>query len=197
MQKNIRKCMFETNSSSMHVIVIDNKDREYKKQLHLPSDADNYLMVHLKSYGWGFEWLDYSNAKLCYLVTYALQPIQDTQETVNDNVQRIWNGDTSGLSDAYNDLIDVIDFIKEYDAEADHVDGIRLVFDDDDDSMPYVDHQSCNGSIGQMLSYGGQGMSMAEFVFNPSVRMRISNDNEEDYELEEALRNARYPHHYD
>ena len=198
MQKNIRQNIFETNSSSTHVIVVDQENVKYKKALHLSTvwnddyTKEKYVM-YLRSYGWGFDWLDHAEAKLSYLMTYAIQGLCDsTQEQLNESLDKIWAGELSGFGPEYNDLIDLVDFIKEYSANSKDIDGIEVRFQYDDE-LPYIDHQSYDGTIGQMLSWKGHGMSMAEFVFNPAVRMRISNDNGEDEELEEALRNARYP----
>lgn len=196
MQKNIRQGIFETNSSSTHVIVIDQANVKYKKELHLPTHwSEGYIKeqfyMSLDSYGWRFDWLNYAEAKLSYLMTYAIQNLPvTTKDELNKVIDRIWHDDREGLDSSYNDLVDVISFIKEYAVNAQDVDG--LVVDFEETYWPYIDHQSYDGSIEQMLRYNGHGMSMAEFVFNPAVRMRISNDNEEDEELEEALRNARY-----
>lgn len=198
MQKNIRQGIFETNSSSTHVIVVDQENVKYKEALHLSTAwNDDYTkekyVMYLRSYGWGFDWLDHAEAKLSYLMTYAIQGLYDfTQEQLNESLDKIWAGELSGFGPEYNDLIDLVDFIKEYSANSKDVDGIELRFQYDDE-FPYIDHQSYDGNIEQMLRYNGHGMSMAEFVFNPAVRMRISNDNEEDEDLEQALRNARYP----
>lgn len=197
MQKNIRQGIFETNSSSTHVIVVDQENVKYKKELHLSTAwNDDYTkekyVMYLRSYGWGFDWLDYAESKLSYLMTYAIQGLYSlTQDELNRDLDKIWAGELSGFGPEYNDLVDLVDFIKEYSANSKDIDGIELRFEYDDE-LPYIDHQSYDGNIEQMLHYNGHGMSMAEFVFNPAVRMRISNDNEEDEELEEALRNAQY-----
>lgn len=197
MQKSIRQGIFETNSSSTHVIVVDQENVKYKKELHLSTAwNDDYTkekyVMYLRSYGWVFDWLDYAESKLSYLMTYAIQGLYSlTQDELNKNLDKIWAGELSGFGPEYNDLVDLVDFIKEYSANSKDIDGIELRFEYDDE-LPYIDHQSYDGNIEQMLRYNGHGMSMAEFVFNPAVRMRISNDNEEDEELEEALRNARY-----
>lgn len=197
MQKNIRQGIFETNSSSTHVIVVDQENVKYKKELHLSTAwNDDYTkekyVMYLRSYSWGFDWLDYAESKLSYLMTYAIQGLYSlTQDELNRDLDKIWAGELSDFGPEYNDLVDLVDFIKEYSANSKDIDGIELRFEYDDE-LPYIDHQSYDGNIEQMLHYKGHGMSMAEFVFNPAVRMRISNDNEEDEELEEALRNAQY-----
>lgn len=197
MQKNIRQGIFETNSSSTHVIVIDQENVKYKKELHLSTTwNDDYTkekyVMYLRSYGWSFDWLDYAESKLSYLMTYAIQGLYSlTQDELNKSLDKIWAGELSGFGPEYNDLVDLVDFVKEYSANSKDIDGIELRFKYDDE-LPYIDHQSYDGNIEQMLHHNGHGMSMTEFVFNPAVRMRISNDNEEDEELEEALRNARY-----
>lgn len=202
MQKNIRQGIFETNSSSTHVIVVDKDNVKYKKELHLSAIwDDSYIkerfVLHLRSYEWRFEWLDYAEAKLSYLMTYAIQSIPcSTEEQVNDVIDKIWQGETAELDISYNDLVDLVDFIKEYAVNAKDVDGLVVRFEYSN-WCPNIDHQSCNGNIEQMLHWKAHDMSMAEFVFNPAVRMRISNDNEEDEELEEALRHSKYPEDYD
>lgn len=202
MQKNIRQGIFETNSSSTHTIVVDTDNVKYKKELHLPTIwDDSYIkerfVLYLKSYNWGFEWLDYAEAKLSYLMTYAIQSIScSTEEQVNDALDKIWQGETAELDTSYNDLVDVVDFIKEYAVNAKDVDGLVVRFEYSD-WCPNIDHQSYFGSIEQMLRYNELNIDMAEFVLNPAVRMRISNDNEEDEDLEEAICNSKYPKDYD
>lgn len=197
MQKNIRQGIFETNSSSTHTIVVDKDNVKYRKELHLSTIWDDgcikeRFVLYLNSYGWELEWLDYAEAKLSYLMTYAIQSIPCiTEEQLNNILEKIWQGETTELDTSYNDLVDVVDFIKEYAVNAKDVDGLVVRFEYSD-WRPIIDHQSYDGNIEYMLHWNGHDMSMAEFVFNPAVRMRISNDNEEDEELEEALRNSKY-----
>ena len=68
--KQIRRGMFETNSSSMHSLIIEN-DKSIgeleKSQLKLNKKGE--IRVHLGEYGWGLDFLKTQQKKLNYLVT--------------------------------------------------------------------------------------------------------------------------------
>lgn len=64
---NIRRNVFETNSSSMHSLVISKKDKGYSYDL--PVDSDGVLKIPFGEFGWGPDILQTPIKKLSYLIT--------------------------------------------------------------------------------------------------------------------------------
>ena len=68
--KQIRRGTFETNSSSMHSLVIENERSIGKlEESKLKLNKKGEIRVHLGEYGWGPEFLKTQQEKLNYLVT--------------------------------------------------------------------------------------------------------------------------------
>lgn len=63
----IRKNVFETNSSSSHSLVVSKKKRGY--DYILPINENGVLIIPFGEFGWGPNILDTPFQKLCYLVT--------------------------------------------------------------------------------------------------------------------------------
>lgn len=66
MKRQIRRNVFETNSSSMHSISIIGSDRE---NLDLPADEDGKLVMQYGEYAWDYERLSTPRQKIQYLLT--------------------------------------------------------------------------------------------------------------------------------
>ena len=67
--KKIRKGTFETNSSSMHSLVVEGGITGEKKEAKLPLYPDGTLEIETGEYGWGYELLKTPVSKLEYLIT--------------------------------------------------------------------------------------------------------------------------------
>lgn len=179
----IRSGVFETNSSSSHTIVVNPKETKVFK-LHPLVDSDGYMVFDFKFFGWGPYWVDTAIEKLEYLIAYSTNYITDSAEELNPVLDDIWNDEY--VDEKYNDLADLVHFIKSNVDTTDIV-GIRLR---KSGYLAGIDHESYNETMHSLIS--NTGLSLEEFVLNRSVRIRITNDNEEDEELEEALEEAKY-----
>ena len=64
--KKIRKGTFETNSSSMHSLVVVGEKKINKEQLKI--DEDGFIEVETDEYTWGYFILETAQEKLNYIV---------------------------------------------------------------------------------------------------------------------------------
>lgn len=141
MKRQIRKSVFETNSSSTHAICITKKKDNYKIPKHIDFEFGEF--------GWEHDEYSDPETKLSYLVTmigeshncYSIEEIYETNDfkKINDVVSAICECDGIEIKnvDGYIDhqSIDTIDnLMKEYNCtiEAFIFDkGITLVIDND------------------------------------------------------------------
>ncbi len=188
--KNIRQGLFETNSSSQHTLVVTDRsfdaDHKYLDK-YLVTDSKGRIHFSLDEYGWEQYWIRGIYEKIAYALTYAFYmhlPMSSAKAT--DIANDIWNGTAT---DDYEDLTELFEFIKrhlmyEYDS---------IVISGAEDA--YIDHQSYFGSLSSFLSSAvsenNAPITLEEYVFNSDVMLRISNDNEEDYELDRVIDEIR------
>jgi hypothetical protein len=159
----IRKNVFETNSSSTHSLVISNKERAYN--YNLPVEA-GVLTIPFGEFGWGPDILATPIEKLSYLVTDRID-IYDIPDEIKDDDEAI----QSLIMDS-EPIREIIDAIKSCCSEVEEV-CFELV--DNWNPFGYVDHQSYGTSR-------EDGLSIEEIVFSNKVIIMISNDNSDYYE---------------
>ena len=92
MKRQVRRKVFETNSSSMHSLTVEKKGiTEY---LHVDED-ENKVIVNFGEFGWGYETYNDAKTKLSYLITmlaqynsFSAEELYDTDEfrRINDIV---------------------------------------------------------------------------------------------------------------
>ena len=212
MPVNIRESVFETNSSSTHTVVLrSDLAYQYDDHLYFPVDLnDNKIVIRIRSYNWEHDWLSSPSEKIGYLFSYAatncsnalwsdqqycakyIEPIEDwdqKEQVVLDEINRRLN-DVPNDSDSqcWKDLYELVDLVKQFNVNK--APDVRL----ESDSYGYnVDHQSNYGTIEKFLKFNNVD-SLRDFIFNDQYWLRISNDNEEDYELDEVLGR---PHDYE
>lgn len=212
MPTNIRESVFETNSSSTHTVVLRNDIAyHYNEYLCFPVDLnEDKILIHIRTYGWEHDWLCFPIEKVAYLISYAaencmhelwrdeqfhakyIEPIEDwdqkEQFILGEINRRLNDIPNDSDSQCWKDLYELIDLVKQYnDCKAPEV---KL----ECDRYGYgVDHQSNYGTIEKFLSFNNVD-SLRDFIFNDQYWLRISNDNEEDYELDEVLGR---PHDYE
>lgn len=159
----IRKNVFETNSSSTHSLVISNKERAYNYNLPVEGGV---LTIPFGEFGWGPELLVEPIEKLSYLITDRID-LYDIPEDIKDDDEAI----QSLIRDS-EPISEIIDAIKYCCPE---VEEVRFEFGDSWNPLGYVDHQSCGTSR-------EDGLSIEEIVFSNKVIIMISNDNGDYYE---------------
>ena len=153
----IRKNVFETNSSSTHSLVISNNERAYNYSLPV---EDGVLTIPFGEFGWGPELLTTPIEKLSYLITDRID-LYEIPEEIKDDDDAI----QSLISDS-KPISEIIDTIKGCCPE---VKEVRFKLDD----WTYfgdIDHQSSGTSYQDNLS-------IEEIVFSNKIIIMIDNDN--------------------
>lgn len=124
MKRQIRRNVFETNSSSMHSLTV--KKLGITEYLHV-DEVENKVIVEYGEFSWGYDVYDDPETKLSYLITmlsqYSCGNIYDTDE--------------------FKEINDIV-------AKRCECDGILI----DDSSYGYVDHQSIEKIDDLMDEYG-------------------------------------------
>lgn len=172
MKKQMRRSVFETNSSSTHSISIRKGDISNS---YLRVDPyDNKIHISFGEYGWGYETLNTQYERLSYLCTMLLETeankvfsIKDIYETngfklIDEVISSKCNCD--GIY--FDDKIEINSYknSKEEDVYYVDIDG-------------YIDHQSCEDytSINEFLK--DWDTDIENFIFNDNVTVIIDNDN--------------------
>ena len=159
----IRKNVFETNSSSTHSLVISNKERSY--DYNLPVE-DGVLTIPFGEFGWGPDILSTPIEKLSYLITDRID-LYDLPEDIKDDEDAV-----QALIMESEPICEIVDAIKYACPE---VKEVRFEVGDSWHPFGYVDHQSCGTSR-------EDGLSIEEIAFSNKVIIMIANDNGYYYE---------------
>ena len=147
MKRQIRRKVFETNSSSMHSLTVEKKGiTEY---LHVDED-ENKVIVNFGEFGWGYETYNDAETKLSYLITMLAQYNSFSAEELYD-------------TDEFRRINNIV-------ASRCECDGIII----DDSYDGYVDHQSVE-RIGSLMSE--YDCTIEEFIFDSGITLIIDNDN--------------------
>ena len=161
--KQIRRGVFETNSSSTHSVTVNHD--EGLSPFYLYVSEDGYVHAEFGEFGW--EVWDYTDqeTRLSYLLTMA-------RHLTGCN-EAYWDDDATDEGDIKN-FIDTREFerINEVVAEYGKCKGIWL-----DASSGYIDHQSREDyrTIDEFL--GEYDTDIREFIFGAGVTLHTDNDN--------------------
>lgn len=167
-RKQIRTGTFETNSSSMHSLVILDKKSKLSPS-NLPVSSDGILKIETGEFGWGYEMLETQLEKTEYLFTLlcCYEGIE-SQEDLEDNMT-------------------YIEWVEKLEKYA----GIKKVLITNFDG--YVDHQSCCSPDEFLSAYRtvdafdediwedeksvSERSQFLEVIFDDNVKIEIANDN--------------------
>ena len=147
MKRQVRRNVFETNSSSMHSLSI--AKRGVTEYLHVDEYTNN-VVTEFGEFGWGYDEYNDPETKLSYLVTmigeshncYSIEEIYE----IND----------------FKKINDIVSVRCECDGiEIKNVDG-------------YIDHQSIDTIDNLMKEYN---CTIEEFIFDKGITLVIDNDN--------------------
>lgn len=167
-KKQIRSGTFETNSSSVHSLVIFDKKSRLSPS-NLPVNSDGILEIAAGEYGWGYELLETQLEKIEYLFTLLCHYEGiESQEDLEDNMT-------------------YIEWIEKLEKYA----GIKKVVITNFDG--YVDHQSCCSPEEFLSSYRtvdafdenswedenciSERSKFLEVIFDDNIKIEIANDN--------------------
>lgn len=181
--KQIRKNVFETNSSSVHSLSISGKDNYDYTQLDNYIEEDyghngygKYLKINFETFGWYWDSeLDENSAiaKLEYILTAitCFQGYNINWSSREDKEKAIKEVMESDDFQKFED--DVKCALSKHDI---HIAGIKISPDNDG----YVDHQSLDYYIspnGMYYIFARDGITLEDYIFNKCYSLFIDNDN--------------------
>lgn len=176
MKRQIRRGVFETNSSSTHSVSVSRTNTQYYDSNVLNAfidECDNKVHVKFGEFGWEIRNYYLPTDKLQYIVTM----LAETEGNNISSVEELFETDGFKL---INDAI----------ADYCHCDGIWIDEDIKLESYEwngrvlsyiehngYIDHQSCEGynSVQDFLDY--YGLDATQFIFDTGVTVHTDNDN--------------------
>lgn len=166
---NVRKSVFETNSSSTHSITVaDNGSLKNNLKCY-----DGFIQMQCGEFGWEYRVFDDAYTKLSYLITFIFSGFvkKDTDEID----WRKFNKPDNKHKHYWHKLIEAV---------RDFTDCEPAVVPVEEDWWPYgyIDHQSMN--VAEEILKGSKGR-IKRFIFNPHSKLIIDNDNREDYFTED------------
>ncbi|MBU0579484.1 hypothetical protein KJ628_05980 [Patescibacteria group bacterium] len=150
--KQIRREVFETNSSSSHSLTIDTTIEIMQKLI--PNNEGNIVVDENLGYcqfGWEFESYHDVGSKIIYAYLQA--------ESVNN---RKW-------------IQLLTDVVKEHSGAKEVI--WKIVDDYDSKHCGYIDHQSCGSEDDSCQKMFKNKKTLKQFLFNKSSYVRTGNDN--------------------
>jgi len=183
--KQIRRGVFETNSSSSHSVTIS-KDRieltedDYIKRVdHMAKTGKNKVMLEFGEFGWGWDVLSDPSSKLSYLATIILGEIDFNSAEISstddkESVLKLYKN-TEGfklLNSVFKKYCRGVKVDKELFKIGQFRDDETYYINSD---TGYIDHQSNPGTLKNFLD--SEGVTVEEFLFNSGIEMIIDNDN--------------------
>ena len=159
MRINIRKSVFETNSSSMHSLAIIGADRINQLNFHTTNiDGVEKILVQSGEYGWSGDDLTIPLEKLRYITTMI--QYKDSSNKIADSKYFKW------LSEMVKDYMGCgLKYIPYLEGDKWNADG-------------YIDHQS-DDTLDDYWSTNEEEFksNMKDIVFNDKYFIVIDNDN--------------------
>ena len=167
MKFNIRRDVFETNSSSCHSITISNNTNNKLDYNQLNKYIDDFgvLTIELNEFGWGIASYNDANNKLAYLCLTALHS------------EKIENGWFWGNDQEYEETTEKFKQTESYNRIFNVLVNFIDIKDIEFKNEGYIDHQSLNdyGIDGLLNSFDVS--SLEEFIFNKKYIINTDNDN--------------------
>lgn len=162
--RQVRKCVFETNSSSTHSVVV--KRGKGLQPNYLFISDDGYIHSEFGEFGWEVWNYDDQETRLCYLLTMA-RILEHCNEESFGGGEEDFRIDMDRFMETRS-FREIEDVVVEYTGCR----GIRC-----DRSDYYADHQSREdyGTIHDFLNE--YGIDIKEFIFGAGVTLHTDNDN--------------------
>ena len=172
MKRQIRRGVFETNSSSVHSITISKNTIDENK---MTINDDGFIEVEAGEFGWGVEHHRDQYTKLSYLVMMAVETDGRQCESVEEflkteGFQHI-NHEIAAHCNCRGIVIPGLTWTKHTYQDSKGVDRFYVTHDG------YIDHQSCEDYKNLQHFLDDKGVTVVEFVFNPNLMLEIANDN--------------------
>jgi len=159
--KQIRRSVFETNSSSTHSITITHKGLADN---NMPVNQDGFIHTELAEFGWEVWNYDDQASRLSYLVTMLAEKSQ---------IEAWWHGDRT-TEEIAKEIMETREFEKLSDEIGRHARCKGVIIDPSDG---YIDHQSCEDYRNFQDFLSECGTDVVEFVFGRGNVVHTDNDN--------------------
>lgn len=172
MKRQIRRGVFETNSSSVHSITITKNSIDTNKMV---INSDGLIEVDVGEFGWGVERHGDQYTKLSYLAMMALETEGSECETVEqffetEGFQKI-NSEIASYCACKGVTVPGLKIQKHSYKDSKGEERFYI------DHEGYIDHQSCEEYKSLQDFLDSYRVGIVEFVFNPALILEISNDN--------------------
>lgn len=168
--KQMRKNVFETNSSSTHSVSVVNGELE-DICLHIKNDG--YVHVRFGEFGWETESYTDPYDKLQYVVTMLVETegrnIVSADELFETNGFKLINDAVADYCDCNGIWIDSDMSTKNYEYN-----GQKYFYVDHEG---YIDHQSFESYKTVQDFLDDYGVDITNFIFNDGVIVHTDNDN--------------------
>jgi len=159
--KQIRRSVFETNSSSTHSITITHRGLANN---NMPVDRDGFIHTELGEFGWEVEDYDDQASRLSYLVTMLAEKSQ---------IEAWWHGDKT-TKEIATEIMETREFERLSDEIGRHARCKGVIIDP---SEGYIDHQSHEDYRSFQDFLDECGTDVVEFVFGRGNVVHTDNDN--------------------
>jgi hypothetical protein len=172
MKRQVRRNVFETNSSSVHSISLSNGGTLEQSHLYV-NDETNKIRVNFGEFGWGYERLNSQSEKLEYLLTMAMstegRKLSAPEEFIETEGLKLLNDEIANYCNC-----DGIEIIGKMEADSWSYNGKTEHYISYDG---YIDHQSVEGYSSLKDFLDKNDTTVVDYVFNSKVSMIIDNDN--------------------
>lgn len=172
MIRQIRRNVFETNSSSVHSISISNRGTLETSCLYV-DDETNKIGVGFGEFGWGYDRINSQSEKLEYLLTMAIstdgRELSTPEEFYETEGFKLLNDEIAQYCDCNG-----IEITSEIKSDS-YTHGEKTQYYLDYDG--YIDHQSSEDYSTLKDFLEQNGTTVIDYVFNSKVSMIIDNDN--------------------
>jgi len=159
--KQIRRSVFETNSSSTHSITIRHRGLA---QNYMPIGTDGYIHTQLGEYGWEIVNYTEQGDKLSYLVTMLAEK----------NGMETWYRSRKSLQENVKELMTTKDFKRVSQEIGKYAKCNGVIIDTSDG---YIDHQSHEDYRTFQDFLDDYGTDIVEFIFGRGNIVHTDNDN--------------------
>lgn len=171
--KQIRRSVFETNSSSMHSVSISNKRNYLYDEDCLLVDVDDYVHVRFGEFGWEIESYNDAYSKLQYIVTMLVETegrrVMSSDDLFETDGFKLINDAVADYCHCKGIWIDSWMKMELYEW-----DGRKELYLEHDG---YIDHQSHEDYSCVKDFLDDYGVSITDFIFNSGVVVHTDNDN--------------------
>lgn len=159
--KQIRRSVFETNSSSTHSVTILHNGLEPNYMSH---SEDGFIHTQIGEYGWEIEDYDDQQDRLSYLITMLAE---------KNGLARWWRSEET-LEEHVENLMKTEDFKRVSDEIGEYAGCLGVIIDPSDG---YIDHQSQEDYRTFQDFLNEYSTNVVEFVYGRGNIIHTDNDN--------------------